>query len=141
MEYFREPHNKIQAGFALHAGKLLAQYGSLARHQHENYEATLLICTLQSLLTICKELIDATKRHRKELWSALVYDVPGWLGMSRRSIRKYTFPCELTYERFVEHMRNAVSHPTSADKTPFHPSTGYTTIPDGSGKAHPVVPG
>jgi hypothetical protein len=27
MEYFREPHNKIQAGFALHVGKLLTQYG------------------------------------------------------------------------------------------------------------------
>ena len=134
MEYFREPHNKIQAGFALHVGKLLAQYGALARHQRDNCEATLLICSLQSLLTICKELITATREHKKELWSAAVCDIPGWLGITCRHIRKDTFhPCLLTYARFMEHLRNAVSHPTSADKKPFHPSTGYTTIPDGSG--------
>jgi len=118
----------------LHAGKLLAQYDSLVKHQRENYEATLLVCTLQSLLTICKELIDATKEHRKELWSATVYDFPGWLGMSRRFVKRDTFcPCELTYDRFIEHLRNAVSHPTSSEKRPFHPSTGYTTVPDYSG--------
>jgi hypothetical protein len=134
MEYFREPHNKIQAGFALHAGKLLAQYDSLTRRQYENYEATLLVCALQSLLTICKELIAATKKHRRELWSAAVYDVPGWLGISRRFIRKDTFhPHELTYDRFIEHLRNAVSHPTVPEKRPFHPSTGYTTLLDHSG--------
>jgi hypothetical protein len=46
VEYFREQHNKIQAGFALHAGKLVAQYELLERQNNENYEATLLICVL-----------------------------------------------------------------------------------------------
>ena len=32
MEYFKEPDSRIQAGMALHAGKLLAQYGDLTAH-------------------------------------------------------------------------------------------------------------
>jgi hypothetical protein len=68
------------------------------------------------------------------LWLAPVHDVPRWLGVSRQFVKKDTFhPYELTYARFIDHFRNALSHPTAADKKPFHPSTGYTTIPDGSG--------
>jgi hypothetical protein len=33
-------------------------------------------------------------------------------------------------------MRNALSHPTSLDPEETFPSTGYTTIPDGSGTIH-----
>jgi len=74
------------------------------------------------------------------LWSAAVYDVPGWLGISRRFIRKDTFhPHELTYDRFIEHLRNAVSHPTVPEKRPFHPSTGYTTLLDHSGTISRVL--
>ena len=133
MEYFRVPHNKIQAGFALHAGKLLMQYQGLPRQNHENYEATLLICVLHSLLSSCAELVAATRMHHRTLLAAPVYDIPRLWGISRQFVTKYTFPGELSYERFIGHMRNAVSHPTSADKEPFHPSTGYTTIPNGSG--------
>jgi hypothetical protein len=133
-EYYREPHNKIQAGFALHAGKLLKQYESLSKYHKEDYEATLLICILQSLLTICQELINAMKRSRSELWFTPVHDVPLLLGVSRRFVRKDTFqPYELTYSRFIEHLRNALSHPTSPEKEPYYSSTGYTTLPDNSG--------
>jgi hypothetical protein len=133
-EYFREPHNKIQAGFALHAGKLLNQYDSLSKYRQENYEPTLLICALQSLVTICQELIKAMKKNRSELWFTPVHDVPLLLGVSRRFVTKDTFePCELTYGRFIEHLRNALSHPTSPEKKPYHSSTGFTTLPDNSG--------
>jgi hypothetical protein len=112
----------------------LNQYELLTtRLNDQNYEATLLICVLHSLLTICSELVKATRKHHKKLLSAPVYDVPQLFGVSLRFVRKYTFPCELTYERFIDHMRNAVSHPSFSDKEPFYPSTGYTTIPDGSG--------
>jgi hypothetical protein len=134
LEYFREPHNKIQAGFALHVGKLLAQYISTFKLPPDDYEATLLICVVQSLLTVCSELINATKKHRSELWSAPIHDVPPWLGISRSFVKRDTFyPCELTHGRFIEHLRNAVSHPTSSEKEPYYPSTGYTTLLDGSG--------
>jgi hypothetical protein len=33
----------------------------------------------------------------------------------------------------MEHLRNAVSHPTYPDHRPFHRSTGYTTTPDETG--------
>lgn len=134
MEYFREACNRIQAGFALHVGKLITQYELLSKGYDADYEATLLICTLHSLLTICKELINAMKQDKRELWLAPVHDVPPWLGISRHFIRRDTFyPSELTYYRFIDHLRNAVCHPTSPEKRPFHPSTGYTTLPDNSG--------
>jgi hypothetical protein len=76
MEYFREACNRIQAGFALHVGKLITQYELLSKGHDTDYEATLLICTLHSLLTICKELINAMKQDKRELWLAPIHDVP-----------------------------------------------------------------
>jgi hypothetical protein len=45
-------------------------------------------------------------------------------------VTKDTFPSLLTYRRFVDHIRNALSDPTTSEKAPFLPSTGYTTVPD-----------
>ena len=88
MEYFKQPGNIIQAGFALRAGKLLAQYSSLTLTlpAHERYDATLAVCVLQSLLTNCTELLKAMKNKQERtlrqehhgrtnpIWSqALVY--------------------------------------------------------------------
>lgn len=135
-EYFRERNNRIQAGFALRTGKLLAQYryltGSLL--PTEKYEATLAICAFQALLTNCYELICAMKHHQREFWSSSIPDIGiGHLGMRRSFVAMNTFPDALTYSEFVEHLRNALSHPTSPDRRPQHPTTGYTTTPDGSG--------
>ena len=58
MEYARQ-FDGVQAGHALRAGKLLAQYPLLAKGlpPHEQYDATLAVCILQSLLTKCDELL------------------------------------------------------------------------------------
>lgn len=135
MEYFRQPGNKIQAGFALNAGNLLVQYQNMARSIPKDscYEATLVICVLQSLLTNCSELLASMNRHSKEVWQEPLPDIPSRWGIKRKFVVKNTFPGELTYEGFIKHVRNAISHPTASDKDPKLPSTGYTTIPGSSG--------
>lgn len=135
VEYFREPNNRIQAGFALNAGRLMVQYQEMAGSlpKASRYEATLAICVLQSLLTNCSELLDSMKRHLKEVWMEQLPDIPHKWGLKRGFVTLDTFPAPLTYERFIEHLRNAVSHPTTPDKKPKLPSTGYTTIPGSSG--------
>ena len=135
-EYFREPNNRIQAGFAQHTGKLLVQYRDLTvklRPTHK-YEATLAVCALQALLTNCTELMSSMQRDQRGFWSAPIPDIgQGHWGISSSFVVRNTFPDELTYEKFITHLRNALSHPTSADRAPKHPTTGYTTVSDGTG--------
>jgi len=66
-EYHRTGPGKIRADLALRVEKLLSQYGNLTRHlgEEEKYDATLLICALQTLLTNCYELLEAMKGHDK----------------------------------------------------------------------------
>lgn len=134
-EYFRELPHRIQAGFALHTGKLLVQYRGLTGSllPTEKYEATLAVCALQAMLTNCTELQKAMRRHQRKFWDDPVPDIGiGHLGIRRSFVATNTFPGALSYFDFVEHLRNSLSHPTSPDKRPQHPTTGYTTIPDES---------
>ena len=133
-EYFREPNNRIQAGFALHTGKLLAQYRNLTEKllPTQKYEATLAVCTLQALLTNCTELMKAMKLDRRGFWHDSIPDIGHW-GIRRSFVITNSFPDELTYDKFITHLRNSLSHPTSPDNSPQDPTTGYTTLPDGSG--------
>src|SRR5437762_3545132 len=64
-----------------------------------------------------------------------VRDIPTSFGINLSCVKRNTFsdPPELTSSVFIEHIRNALSHPTYPEKSPRHPSTGYTTMPDGSG--------
>lgn len=109
------------------------QYSSLSEKLAEKYDATLTLCILQSLLTNCHELVEAMRESQKEFWSKPVHEVPIKLGIKRSYVKDNTFssdPSEFTYFEFIGHLRNAVSHPTSSEKKPYLPSTGYTTIPD-----------
>ncbi len=134
MEYFREPGNRIQAGFALHAGKLLAHYCSLTAtlRPSEKYDATLTVCVLQSLLTNCTELLSAMRANRKAFFREAITDVPHRWGLTRSHITCNTFPTTVTLERVLIHLRNALSHPTGSVGTDL-PSSGYTTSGDASG--------
>lgn len=137
MEDFRQENNRIQAGFALNAGKLLTQYSAYSESlgPKERYDATLTVCMLQALLTNCWQLIEAMKQNQKPLWLETVTDVPGLFGIRRSYVKENTFSLDhtLTYSEFVEHLRNALSHPTHPEKSPNLPSTGYTTLPDKTG--------
>lgn len=133
MEYFRESGNRIQAGFALNAGMLLAQYCSLTAKlpSQEKYEATLAVCVLQSLLTNCTELLLAMRNNQKQFFNEVIPDVrPRW-GLTSSFITQNSFPVDVTLERVLTHMRNALSHPTVSEVTQL-PSTGYTTSDDAS---------
>ena len=135
-EYFREDRYRIQAGFALNTGKLLAQYLRFTAElkPQEKYEATLTICALQALLTNCAELLKAMKRHHKTAWAEPVVDLPRYFRIKRSFIITNTFGPDLTHEDFITHLRNALSHPSSrARGATGLETTGYTTVPDGSG--------
>ena len=134
-EYFRQPRNRIQAGFAFHAGKLLVQYRNLTANlaPTDKFEATLAVCALQAILANCTELMSEMKRDQRGFWDDPINDIPGHWGIRRSFVTKNNFPGELTYADFVTHLRNALCHPSSADKEPWLPATGYTTIADESG--------
>jgi hypothetical protein len=137
MEYSRDERDRIQAGFASNAGELLEQYTMLSEgvSKSKPYDATLTICVLQSLLTNCCELIEAMKEKQRGMWLKNVADVPGWFGIRHCHVKENTFssdPTKLTYSEFIEHLRNALSHPTYPEKRPHLPTSGYTTVPDGS---------
>ncbi len=134
-EYFRDPQNRIRAGFALHAGNLFVQYQRLSAsiHPSERYEATLTLCILQSLLTQCAELIKQMSKIESFDWEQAVTDIPTRWGLRRGFIKEDTNPETLTYRKFLEHLRNACSHPTDLALESFPMSTGYSTIPGPTG--------
>lgn len=134
MEYFRQPSHLIQAGFALHAGRLLAQYERLTAsfRSEEKYDATLTVCVLQALLTNCAELLSSMRAHQKGVFHEVITDSPHRWGLRRSFITHDTFPVDATLEEVLIHLRNAVSHPAGSENSRF-PSTGYTTSNDPSG--------
>jgi len=94
MEYFRQPGNLIQAGFALHAGRLLAQYCSLTTtlRPQAKYDATLVICVLQSLLTNCTELLSDMRAHQKSFFGEIITDIRIGGDSRALSLRTIRFP-------------------------------------------------
>lgn len=74
--------------------------------------------------------------HQKGIWQEPVRHIPSSIGVSLSWVKRNTFPLdgiELTHSKFIEHLRDALSHPTFPEKRPLHPSTGYTTVPDKTG--------
>jgi hypothetical protein len=132
LEYFREENNKIQAGLALNVGKLICQYSEKSNGfpVDQKYDATLVICCLQTLLTNCSELFKAMKSDCKTELEKQVNDIPSFFGLKKSFVVQDTFTNgKTTYAQFIEHLRNALSHPTCADKGNML-STGYTTVLD-----------
>lgn len=134
MEYARQ-FDGIQAGYALNAGKLLVQYCAQAKElpSNEQYEGTLAVCVLQSLLTQSIELLKYMESEpiQREFFDQIVNDGPSVWGLKTSFIVEDTFPGDLTLGRVLEHLRNAVSHP-SPDKEFKYQPTGYTTTGDRS---------
>lgn len=130
MEYFRQPDGKIQASFALNAGRLLSQYIDQAKKlpQDQRYEGTQTICVLHALLCHTVELVKSMRQIHRCKFDLPLPEVGAWLGIEKRQVVKYTFLEPITNFLFLEHLRNSLSHPTHPEKDPGHPSTGYTTI-------------
>lgn len=89
MEYARQ-FDGIQAGFALNSGKLLVQYYSHATElpPNEQYEGTLAVCVLQSLLTQCIELLKYMESEpiQREFFDQVINDGPNLWGSTHRSL-------------------------------------------------------
>jgi hypothetical protein len=126
----------VRAGVALHAGRLLDQYAGLTRDvpPYLRHEATLTICVLQTLLTNCWELYRYLGRRKRSRVLSPIYDFVDSLLQDEDVDVVRVFPGEvdeLQPKAVIEHLRNALSHPTVRNTDPA--TTGYTSVKDGSG--------
>ena len=129
MEYARTASGQIQADFARRAGQLLLQYERLSRAlpAKDRYESTLTLALLQSMLTICWELLKDSQSSRRTSVSALFGLAPECVVQSWPAARG------LTYREVFECLRNSLSHP-GVQQQAVYPVTGYTTMESGSGQ-------
>ena len=136
MEYFRDPKNQIQADIAYRLGMIAKQYRTSRVPAEEDFSVTLDVCILQNLLTTCTELLKSMSRNeRKAYLTADIGTGLAW-GLRPEMISVNTFDGKLTGEFVLTKLRNALSHPTALNLNDTFPSSGYTTIPDGSGTIH-----
>lgn len=132
MEYFRDEKYCVRASFAGRLLALMKQYDnfSCSLKPTEKYDVTLALCVFQNLLTNCSELIDVMKKNHPDRWNQQVSDISGTgeftLSMIKTNTHRSSHP---TKAEFLEHLRNAMSHPSwmGATKNEF-PTTGYTSL-------------
>jgi hypothetical protein len=131
---FPQQDELIRGGFAWHAW-LFLKHESLTRHlsPFDRYEATATICVLQSMLTNYFELAEHLGQERSSALSAVDSFVDSLLSSPEVDVTS-RFPDEenVTAEALIRHLRHALSHPRMRNTDP--PTTGYTTIEDGSGR-------
>lgn len=144
MEYERTDDVQIQADFAGRTGQILLQYERCKEGlpAHLQFEATLAIALLQSLLTQCQELLKKYRNPAKapEGLEGLVSmanrgfdEPPPLLGLTQACILE-RWPSEraVKYRDLIECIRNALSHPLPQTSEGL-PRTGYTTQMGSSG--------
>jgi hypothetical protein len=149
MEYERTEDGQIQAAFAQRAGQLLVQYDHLRKQlpPDQQFEATLSISLLQSMLTMCHELLkkrDPGKPSNSlgELLSMANRTLaaePTLLGLTNECVLE-RWPSErgITYRHVVECIRNALCHPLPQQPGIFA-RTGFTSELSGSGQVTAYV--
>jgi hypothetical protein len=144
MEYERTEDAQIQADFAGRAGQVLLQYERLKSQLplNEQYEATLAIALLQTVLTQCQELLKKYRSPGKapqglqELVAMAnrgFHEPPPMLGLTEDCILE-RWPSEkpVEYRDLIECIRHALSHPLPQNSEGL-PRTGYTTHNGSSG--------
>jgi len=141
MDYVRTEDARIQADFAQRIGSIMLQYHSV--DFKPGYEATLSLCLLQSLLTNCQEHIRSMargERKRSFFNSPVSESTPMW-GLTGNRIETNTFFETLSYEKYLTHLRDALSHPQGYDLQGELPTTGYTSLtsPDGQVSGYLIV--
>ena len=108
----------------------------------DRFETTLAVALLQSMLTICQELIRRSSNRKgkpKErpglsaMANRSIFDEPALLGLDEDCIVQ-SWPSDrgLTYREIIECLRNALSHPCPQSQSKY-PVTGYTTVTSRSG--------
>jgi len=131
MEYHRDPKNQIYADIAYRLGKIIYQYERINTSE-EKFESTLYLAVLQNLMTNCNEYVrQMTKSTRKNSIFKKEIEVAGW-GLRKESWIKNTFDEELNLQNFITRIRNSISHPTPVESAQEFPSSGFTSLVDGS---------
>ncbi len=141
VELNRDSQNRIYADMAYRIGRVIKTY--TPPDSEPNFEVTLQLFSLQGLLTNCQELIRSFSAMKQPIqeFEKTVVDIPQFLGIRRDFVKKYNFPEKLTYEKFINALRNSFSHPIGSDKAleAEYPSTGYTTVIGTSGTIERIV--
>jgi hypothetical protein len=143
MEYERTPDGQIQAAFAARAGLLLRQYQSMTKGlpPEDRFEGTLAVAILQSLLTICAELLRDRQVHGRrrsgvgeaKRWGVVTLGESDEFPVSLDCIVEcWKEPSRLTRGELVEGLRNALSHPGVQGQSPYA-RTGFTTTHSSGG--------
>lgn len=136
-QYWREKESYIQSDLAYRLGKIILQYDeSYPIQSDKNYNSSLYLSALQTLLTTCNELIhnnDFEFPNKENFYNILTsISEKNQFGLHRRMIAENTFSrgtpnCSV----FLNHLRNAMSHPTITDHESKSSTTGYTSIEEG----------
>lgn len=118
MQYFRTDDGQIQADLARRLGIVLKQY-HLQIISSEKYEVSLSLSILQTLLTNCVELLNNLKTRDEQSNPLYQYPIdPIKWGFNENNIIVNTFnQMQLTAEKVIRHIRNALSHPTKIQLT------------------------
>lgn len=131
MEYFRDEKYCVRASLASRLLAVMNQYDecSCSVTSTEKYDVTLALCIFQNLLTHFTELINVMKKKHPDRWNQQVSDIaePGsfTLSMIKKDTHRSVPP---TRAEFLEHLRNAMSHPAwmGGDENNL-PTSGYSS--------------
>jgi hypothetical protein len=137
-QYWRQSKSYIQSDLAYRLGKIIQQYDqAYPIESDKNYNSSLYLSALQTLLTTCNELIhnnDFEFPYKESFYNISTSIAErNQFGLHRRMIVENTFgsgtpKCSV----FLNHLRNAMSHPTITDHESEYATTGYTSIDEGS---------
>lgn len=134
MSAFKEtPDKRIRADFAFRIGKLFSGYEKklTSLEAEEQFDATLTLVLLQSLLTTCSELMN--EKPYSDFFGQQLVDVPALWGLRSDMVVRNTFPQKLTHKLVINRMRHALSHPTYGDVGHKYPVSGFKNINDSDG--------
>jgi len=130
--YNLDRNNQVYGDYVKRLGEVLKDYNG-------QYEVTLAISTLQSLMTV---LTESNVYRGKNSFDSLSYaediekiDIINTklsskpiFGISTSSIIESTFVKKYTIKDVLKHIRNALSHPISGENKSLLPQTGFYTI-------------
>ena len=144
MEYERTEDAQIQAAFAERVGEILLQYErfKVALPAEQQYEATLKIALLHTMLNQCQELLKRLTIPAKapfgleglvEMANRGLDDSPPLLGLTQACIlERWPSQKPVSYRDLIDCIRNALSHPLPQGKEGL-PRTGFITQRGDSG--------
>ena len=140
MHYHQQNGHRIEADLALRIGKIARQYDAIVLPVEQKFTDTLHLCLLQNLLTNCHELLKAMDREEGESLGlrAPLSAKSDW-GLDSVEITTWDFAEEQDLATFLQHLRNAMSHPTGTNPKAKFPSTGYNSLPNESGMIQAIA--